>query len=155
PCSNTRYIPFQYSLKYRAEKSSELTGGGLRVTIFIDQSAGADPDVVFGDLFSISRQDGGLGEADVADPTLLQVTYDDRSGQPATADRLNTLVNTDFGIPVSMTALPGETDPNSGIDITGNGITYIDSSSGFSIVRVVYDDTQCNGAGIFTFDVNG
>lgn len=124
------------------------------MTLFIDQSG--EPSSVFGDLYSISRQDGGLGDTDVVgDPTVVQVTYDETAGQPATADRLNTLVNTDFGTPIVMTALAGGIDPYSGLDVTGNGFTYIDSSSGSNVIRVVYDVSQCNGAGIFMYDIDG
>jgi len=124
------------------------------MTLFIDQSG--DSSAVFGDLYSISRQDGGLGDSNVAgDPTVIQVTYIETAGQPATADRLNTLVNTDFGTPIVLTALPGGIDPYSGLDVTGNGFTYIDSTSGADVIRIVYDDSQCVGSGIFMFDVDG
>jgi hypothetical protein len=123
------------------------------MTLFIDRAG--DEDVVFGDLFTVSGQDGGLGEDNIADPTVLQVAYAETAGKPATADRLSTLVNTNLGKPIVITALPGGIDPHSGLDVTGNGFTYIDSSGTSPVVRVVYDDAQCNAAGIFTFDTGG
>src|SRR5262249_7204947 len=70
-------------------------------------------------------------------------------------DRLNTLVNTDFGTPIVVTALNGGNDPHSGLDVTGNGFTYVDNSSGSNIIRVAYDVSQACGAGIALFDING
>ena len=56
------------------------------MTLFIDQSG--EPSSVFGDLYSISRQDGGLGDTDVVgDPTVVQVTYDETAGQPISGHR--------------------------------------------------------------------
>jgi hypothetical protein len=125
------------------------------MTLYLDQ--GGDSAAAFGDLYNgASRQDGGLGEDnDPTDNTVLIVTYTESAGQGATADRLNTLVNTDFGTPIVITALPGGIDPYLGNDVTGNGQTYVDSTSGFNVIRVVYDDSQCNGAGIFAFDTGG
>jgi hypothetical protein len=52
----------------------------------------------FFNLLTISGEDGGLGLDDVpGDATIFVITYVEMAGQPATADRLNTLVNTDFG----------------------------------------------------------
>jgi hypothetical protein len=125
------------------------------MTLFEDQ-AGAGNTAVFSDLYTISRQDGGLGDAPVAgDPTVQQATYQETGGQGATADRLNTLVNTDFGTPIVVTALNGGNDPYLGNDVTGNGQTYVDSSGASPVIRVVYDVSNCNGAGIFAFDTNG
>ena len=37
------------------------------------------------------------------DAALFQITYAETAGQPATADRLNQLVNNNFGAPVATT----------------------------------------------------
>ncbi|MBA5689559.1 hypothetical protein [Rugamonas apoptosis] len=125
------------------------------MTVFIDTSGLSD--VAFGDLFTATGSDSGLGEVNVpTDSTVFQVTYVETAGAPATADRINQLVNTDFGVPIVISALNDGTDPITGIDLTTvAGETYIDSSSGISIVRVVYDASQCLGSGFFVFDVNG
>ena len=44
------------------------------------------------------------------------------------------------------------------MDVTGNGFTYVDSTSSTfagGVVRVVYDLNQCNFAGIVAFDITG
>lgn len=133
------------------------------MSLFIDQSG--VPDGVFSDLFTISGSDLGLGDNPVAgDPTVNQVTYLETAGQPATADRLDNLVNgTPHGgepavpatPPIVATALQGGIDPHSGLDVTGNGFTYVDSTSGSAIIRVVYDVSDCNGQGIQVFDSGG
>lgn len=128
------------------------------MTLFLDQGlvSGALPGTGFGDLFTISRADGNLGDTPVAgDLTVVQMTYAGAAPAGATKARLFTLINTNFGTPIVITPLPGGTDPFSGLNITGNGATYIDSSSGSPIIRVVYDVNQCNFAGIFTFDTGG
>jgi hypothetical protein len=124
------------------------------MSLFLDLSGVSS--TAFQNLLTISGQDGGLGLTDVTgDTTVLQVTYNETPGQPATADRLNTLVNTDFGTPIVITALNGGNDPHSGQDETGNGVTYVDNSSGSAVIRVAYDVSQCCGSGIFVFDTSG
>ena len=124
------------------------------MSLFIDL-AGVSGKAFF-NLLTISGEDGGLGLTDVpGDSTVFRITYLETAGQPATADRLNTLVNTDFHTPIVITALNGGNDPHSGHDETGNGETYVDSSSGSNIIRVAYDVSQACGKGIATFDVNG
>jgi hypothetical protein len=125
------------------------------MTVFIDTTGLSD--VAFGNLFTATGSDSGLGEINVpTDNTVFQVTYVETAGAPATADRINTLVNTDFGVPIVISALNDGTDPITGIDLkTVAGETYIDSSSGSAIIRVVYDASQCIGSGFFAFDVNG
>ena len=124
------------------------------MTLFIDLSG--DENETFGTLYSISRGDGGLGEDEIgADQTVDQVSYLETPGKPATADRLNTLVNTDFGTPIVITTLAGGNDPYSGRDITGNALTYTDSSGSTPVIRVVWDDAQCNGSGVYNYDING
>jgi hypothetical protein len=124
------------------------------MALFLDQ--GGDSGTAFLNLYTISSSDGGLGDtAVVGDPTVLQVTYA-RTKASATAVRLDTLVNGVSSIPpIVITALNGGTDPYTGANVTGNGVTYVDSSSGFDIIRTVYDIGQCNGAGIALFDISG
>ena len=123
------------------------------MTLFIDLSG--DENQTFTDLYSISSHDGGLGEDEIgADQTIDQVSYLETPGSPATADLLNTLVNTDFGTPIIITALAGGIDPHSGKDVTGNAFTYLESSGTAPVIRIVYDDSQCNGAGTWGLDVN-
>lgn len=127
---------------------------GWPMSIFLDL-AGVSGTAFF-NLLTISGEDGGLGLDDVpGDATIFVITYTESPGQPATADRLNTLVNTDFGTPIVVTALNGGNDPHSGLDVTGNGFTYVDSSSGSDIIRIAYDVSQACGAGLALFDVNG
>jgi hypothetical protein len=125
------------------------------MSVFLDQSGLSSTG--FGNLYTISGQDGGLGDTPVpTDPTVNQITYVETPGQPATADRLNTLVNTNFGTPIVVSALNDGTDPITGIDLTSvAGETYVDSSSGSPVIRVVYDASQCLGAGFFVFDTGG
>ena len=124
------------------------------MTVFLDL-AGVSGTAFF-NLLTISGEDGGLGLTDMpGDATVFRITYLETPGQPATADRLNTLVNTDFGTPIVITALNGGNDPHTGEDETGNGHTYVDSSSGSNIIRIAYDVSQACGAGIALYDVNG
>src|ERR1022692_1186684 len=122
------------------------------MTLYIDAVLG-DSDQVFGDLIAISDGDSGLGQDNVADLTVILVTYNNESMAVLTAFRLNDLVNTSYAMPMVITALPGGIDPYTGTDITGDAHTYVDSSSGSPVIRVVYDDSQCNGAGIWCVDV--
>jgi hypothetical protein len=117
------------------------------MTLFTDLSGMSS--VAFSNLFTISGDDGGLGVTDApGDTTVFLVQYTETAGQPATADRLSALVNTDFGMPIVITAVNGGNDPYSGLDVTGNGFTYILDS----VIRIVYDISQCCGQGIFVFD---
>jgi hypothetical protein len=124
------------------------------MSLFLDL-AGVSGTAFF-NLLDIARGDGGLGLTDVVgDATVFKITYNEAPGQGPTADRLNTLVNTDFGTPIVITALNGGNDPHTGQDETGNGHTYVDSTGSSPVIRVAYDVSQACGAGIFTFDVNG
>jgi hypothetical protein len=129
------------------------------MSIFYDQSG--QPSEVFANLYTISMQDGHLGDIPVpGDPTAQQVTYDGAAPAPATAARLHALVNNNFAPiviqTIVITALNGGTDPYSGENITGNGLTYTDVVPGVgTIIRIVYDVSQCNGAGIALFDTDG
>lgn len=126
------------------------------MTLFIDQAG--SPSCVESDLLAIcAGNNGGFGDAPVpGDSTVMQVTYTEQPGGPATADRLNTLVNTNFGMPIVITGLPaGVADPHTGRDETGNGATFVDRTGASPVIRVVYDVGQCNGTGIFLFDTGG
>ncbi|TFW31359.1 CFI-box-CTERM domain-containing protein, partial [Duganella callida] len=130
------------------------------MSIFLDQNPGLSAEA-FSDCLRISISDGNLGDLPVAaDPTLLQLTYAGARPAPPTAARLHDMCNSNFGAPTVIdgtiiTALSGGVDPVSGIDITGNGITYIDSNVTPTVIRVVYDINNCNGGGIFVFDTDG
>lgn len=126
------------------------------MSIFLDLSGVSG--TAFFNLVTVSGDDGGLGMADVAgDSTVMQITYTETAGQPATADRLNQLVNNNFGAPITttqdivVTAVNGGNDPYLGVDVTGNGFTYIDGD----VIRVVYDVSRCCGDGVFNLDVGG
>lgn len=130
------------------------------MSIFLDLAGKSG--TAFFNLFTISGEDGGLGLTDVpGDSTVFQITYDETAGQPATADRLNQLVNNNFGAPVVttqdiiITALNGGIDPYSGLDITGNALSYLDESGPSPVIRNVCDVSQCCGAGLAGFDTDG
>lgn len=130
------------------------------MSIFLDL-AGVSGTGFF-NLFTISGSDGGLGLTDVpGDPTVFEITYTETAGQPATADRLNQLVNNNFPSPVTttqdivVTPLNGGNDPHGSGDVTGNGVTYIDSTGSKTVIRVVYDVSQCCGKGLACFDTGG
>ncbi|GAA5191170.1 hypothetical protein GCM10023322_47920 [Rugosimonospora acidiphila] len=139
------------------------------MTLFIDQTG--DPDLVLSDVFTICGADFGLGDETVpTDSSVIQLTYAETAGQGPTADRLDQLVNTDFDMPaqpdfgipatddvrIVVTGLPaGVLDPHSGTDLTGNGMSYVDTTSSPAVIRAVYDLSQCNGAGIWVVDDDG
>ncbi|MEO8166024.1 MAG: hypothetical protein ABI619_11580, partial [Betaproteobacteria bacterium] len=130
------------------------------MSIFLDLAGKSG--TAFFNLLTISGEDGGLGLTDVpGDPTVFQITYDETAGQPATADRLNQLVNNNFGAPVVttqniiITALNGGIDPYSGEDIAGNAKSYLDESGPSPVIRNVCDVSQCCGAGLAAFDTDG
>ena len=130
------------------------------MSIFLD-NAGASGTAFF-NLETISGESGAVSMEDVpGDPSVFQIAYTSIPGQPATADRLSQLVNNDFGAPVTttsdivVTALNGGIDPYSLEDITGNGISYLDESVDPPVIRNVYDVSQCCGAGLALFDVDG
>lgn len=130
------------------------------MSIFLDQSPGLSAES-FSDSLRISLSDGNLGDLPVAgDPTVLQLTYSGARPAPATAARLHDMCNDNFGGPIVIqnivvTALSGGLDPVSGIDITGNGVTYVDNSGPVTLIRIVYDINNCNGGGIFVFNTDG
>jgi hypothetical protein len=129
------------------------------MSVFLDQGTGLSANA-FSDCLTISRGDGNLGDLNVAgDPTVLQLTYDGAAPAPPTAARLHACVNNNFGGPIVVqniviTAMNGGVDPISGIDVTGNGVTYVDPNGGSPVIRVVYDVNNCNNNGIFVFDVS-
>jgi hypothetical protein len=56
---------------------------------------------------------------------------------------------------IVVTALNGGNDPHGSGDVTGNGVTYLDSTGSSPVIRIVYDVSQCCGSGIFLFDTGG
>ncbi|WP_446744777.1 CFI-box-CTERM domain-containing protein [Silvibacterium acidisoli] len=111
------------------------------------------------DLFSISHQDlgdgvhKGFGE-NPPDNNLIQVTYD-RSDPGIPATRLDTLVNTNFGVNVNdvdviIVAAGANFTLSDGTLTIGNGFTFpvgvTDNPTGS--VLVVYDTSDNNGTGI-------
>lgn len=130
------------------------------MTVHLDQANGSSSEA-FGDCFTISLSDGALGDTPVAgDSTVLQLTYDGAAPAGATAARLHALVHSNYGGTtvvdrIIVTALSGGIDPYSLLDVTGNGFTYVDSTGGTDVIRVVYDVSSCNGNGIHVFDVDG
>ncbi|HEU4843691.1 MAG TPA: hypothetical protein VFT05_05460 [Burkholderiaceae bacterium] len=124
------------------------------MTIFLDLAG--QTATAFNNFDVVSGQNGGVGLLDVVgDATMKQLTYDDHGGQPPTADRLSALANTDFGVPIIVTALNGGNDPYKGNDITGNAQAYTDRSPGHLVIRIVYDVSQCCGKGIVARNNNG
>lgn len=123
------------------------------MTVFIDQTG--TPDAPFSDIYVICGQDGGLGEDAVpADPTVARVTYGQSNHTP-TADRMNTLVHTEYASPLVITGLPSSGVLPDGSSIAGNGATFVDHSQTPSVIRVVYDTGQCNGSNIWVVDTSG
>jgi hypothetical protein len=124
------------------------------LTLFVNLATGL-PDSAFADLFAICGQDGGLGEANVADPTVAQITYAENNVGVPTADRINLLVNTDFGVPIIITALHSDDPSPAGGTIAGNGATGQPGGPG-NPVLVFYDAQQCDGSGIWAIaDADG
>jgi hypothetical protein len=131
------------------------------MSVFLDQSGSAQSADAFSDCLQISRGDGNLGDTPVSgDTTVIQLTYDGSTPADPTAARLFDLVHSNYGAgtvvrdKIVITALSGGIDPISGVDVTGNGVTYVDPHGGDPIIRVVYDMNNCNGSGIFVFDVS-
>lgn len=142
------------------------------MSLFVDGSSGVDTGSGTSDLFTISWNDGNLGQG--ADSTVAgslngitsisvtAVTYAPAvTTGKASADRLFLLANTDasgglnWANPIVITPLSGGTDPYSGIDITGNGLTYVDTGVVPNVIHVVYDTSQAGGQGIEGFDTGG
>lgn len=129
------------------------------MSIFLDQIQGSSADA-FSDCFQISISDGNLGDAPVTgDTTVNQLTYDGALPSLPTAARLHNMCNNNYGGTIVIegtvvTALSAGIDPYSGLDVTGNGFTYVDDTGPVTVIRVVYDITLCNGSGIFVFDIN-
>jgi hypothetical protein len=118
------------------------------LTLFVNVATGL-PDSAFADLFAICGRDGGLGEANVpTDNTVAQITYDENNVGVPTADRINLLVNTDFGVPIIVTALHSDDPSPAGGTIAGDGATGQPGGAG-NPVLVFYDAQQCDGNGIW------
>jgi hypothetical protein len=141
------------------------------MSLFVDRSPGVDQSSVTTDLFTISWNDGNLGQG--ADTTVngalsgitsipvAPVTYTSVTTGMASADRLFTLVNNDSGDglnwsnPIVITPLPGGNDPYFGGSINGNAQVYVDTGVTPAVIHVVYDTSQDGGQGIALFDTNG
>jgi hypothetical protein len=142
------------------------------MSLFVDRSAGVDSGSVTTDLFTISWNDGNLGQG--ADTTITgvlggitsipvaPVTYTPAvTTGMATADRLFEVVNKKaadglhWAFPIVITPLPGGIDPYSGEDITGNGLTYVDTGPTPNVIHIAYDTSQANGQGLALFDKDG
>ncbi|MGA2420375.1 MAG: hypothetical protein ABSG69_09840 [Candidatus Acidiferrum sp.] len=93
--------------------------------------------------------------------SATQVTYAPKvTTGKATADRLYTLVNTaaaaglNWGMPILITPLNGGTDPYTGNDLAAKaGETFLDTAN--PVIHVVYDISQCGGAGFYVLDASG
>lgn len=120
------------------------------MTLLLDKAGSTQTG--FANLITISGDSGGIGMDDFPeDSSVFLITYDDVPGQLATADRLSTLVSTDWDKDIVVTAVNGGNDPYTGEDMTGNGHSYVDGD----VIRVVYDVSQACGAGITLVDVDG
>ncbi|WEJ99220.1 MAG: hypothetical protein P0Y59_20140 [Candidatus Sphingomonas phytovorans] len=140
------------------------------MSVFVDQSSGADTGNVTMDLFTISWNDGNLGQGTnttvasglggVSSIPVAPVTYAGgvTTGM-ATASRLSQMVTTATGLnwadPIVITGLFGGIDPYSGEDITGNGLTYVDTNVTPNVIHIAYDTSQANGQGLALYDVGG
>ncbi|HEY6291923.1 MAG TPA: hypothetical protein VI455_10240 [Terriglobia bacterium] len=139
------------------------------MSLYGDVSSGVDTGSVTTDLFTISWNDGQLGQGpDTTIPgsmggitsiPVAPATYPSVTTGMATANRLLELVNTtsgaDWADPIVITGLAGGNDPYMGNDITGNGQTYIDTGVTPNVIHVVYDTSQDGGQGIDAFDTAG
>ena len=141
------------------------------MSLFVDRSPGVDQSSVTTDLFTISWNDGNLGQG--ADTTVngalsgittipvAPVTYTSVTTGMATANRLFTLVNNDAGDglswsnPIVITPLFGGNDPYLGGSISGNAQVYVDTGVTPAVIHVVYDTSQDGGQGIALFATNG
>src|SRR5260221_14028473 len=105
------------------------------MTLFLDTTGLSSTG--FGDLYTISRSDGNLGDTPVAgSPTVNQMTYAGGSPAAATAARLLNLINTNFGTPLVVSTLNDGFDQITGKELTAvAGETYVDSTSGSPIIR--------------------
>jgi hypothetical protein len=142
-----------------------------QVVLYVDRSPGVDTGSITTDLFTISWNDGNLRQGPksviagsmggITSIPVAQVTYSPSvTTGKATADRLYLLVNTDasaalnWAFPIVITALAGGTDPYCGDDITGSGMTYVDTGVTPNVIHVVYDTSQWSGQGIDCFDIH-
>jgi hypothetical protein len=136
------------------------------MSLFVDPNGTGDATQ---DLLTISWNDPNLNggapvtatiHTNIGDVTATQVTYPGgvTTGM-ATATRLNTLITTttgnNWGDPILITPMNGGNDPYGfGGDVTGNGVTYVDTSVTPNVIHVVYDTSQCLGAGLALFDTS-
>jgi hypothetical protein len=136
------------------------------MSLFVDPNGTGDATT---DLFTISSSDGDFNGGAPVTATIVtnignvnatQLTYPSVTTGTATANRLFTLVTTNSGLswgdPILITPLNGGNDPYGfGGNLTGNGVTYIDTSVTPNVIHVVYDSSQCLGQGMFVFDMGG
>jgi hypothetical protein len=136
------------------------------MSLFVDPNGTGDATT---DLFTISSSDGNLNggapvtatiKTNIGNVTATQLTYPSVTTGTATANRLFTLITTstslNWGNPILITPLNGGNDPYGvGGNLTGNGITYVDTSVTPNVIHVVYDTSQCSGQGIQVFDTGG
>lgn len=121
------------------------------MALFVDFTIGT-PSTVFNDLFAICGCDGGLGEVNLpGNDQLAQVTYRQTIAS-VTANRLSTLINTNFANPIVISGM--STADAAGFNVSG-GFTFLDKSTSPAVVRIIYDTTQCDGQGFWALDPSG
>jgi len=135
------------------------------MSVFVDLSSISDTSSATQDLFSISWNDGAISQGatstlvtNVGTINVAKVIYPNTTGGSvgvASADRLVTLVNTSAGdnwdFPILITPMDASVnsiEPYTGMgnNVKGNGLTFSDNAN--KIIHVVYDTSQCLGAGI-------
>jgi hypothetical protein len=136
------------------------------LSLYVDPNGTGDAST---DLFTISSSDGNFNggapvnatiHTNIGDVNATQLTYPSVTTGTSTANRLSTLVNTNSGLswgdPILITPLNGGNDPYGvGGNLTGNGVTYVDTSVAPNVIHVLYDTSQCTGQGIQVFDTGG
>ena len=121
------------------------------MTLFVDFTIGT-PSTVFNDLFAICGCDGGLGEANLpGNNQLAKVTYRQTIAS-VTANRLSTLINTNFANPIIISGM--STADAAQFNVSG-GSTLLDPRTSPATVRIIYDTTQCEGQGFWALDPSG
>lgn len=111
---------------------------------------------VLGDLFVITSQDFGLGEVETKVPGIMELTYAESTGTPP-AELLNELVNDpqqNLLYDTVISALPSDYDPYQLLQVVV-GETYFEPTNGGQVIRVVYDASECNGAGMWCVGQGG
>lgn len=140
------------------------------MSLFVDLTPGVDLSNATLDLFTISWNDGNVGQGPsttitggmngITSISAAPITYAGgvTTGM-ATANRLFELATTNSGQnwanPILITALPGGNDPYLGIDVTGNGFAYVDTTVTPNVIHVCYDTSNNNGQGLVVYAANG